>query len=314
MTLLSKIQYVFNKILLNLLKEIKDKDPELKKKIKKNYAVFDKSTDSHIHHFIDNLTDSDVFSQPYDEMDIMQESSVSEMNIIKDISVQDIMDVVEEKENEVIKCYMYILYMLSDIFQKTKELSTEDEEGITQMTDLFKKCMNLIKKEDGLDFDEEIENIFDDSLCQIFKNIFESRKSIKHSLMKYNNEELDGNENTMNKNPFDFLQNSKIGKLAQEITEDIDLDSFNMKDPSELLNIDAIFSGKGNNVLGDIISKVGSKVASKISNGDLKQEDLFGEAMSMMGKMNMQGGNNFMEEMMKSAMKMDEKPFDMIKD
>ena len=40
MTLLIKIQYVFNKILLNLLKEIKNKDADLKKKIKENLRQY----------------------------------------------------------------------------------------------------------------------------------------------------------------------------------------------------------------------------------------------------------------------------------
>ena len=45
MNLLTKIQYVFNKILLNLLKESKDKDCKLKINIKQHYAVVDKSSD-----------------------------------------------------------------------------------------------------------------------------------------------------------------------------------------------------------------------------------------------------------------------------
>ena len=62
MTLLIKIQYVFNKILLNLLKEIKNKDDDLKKRIKENYAVFDKSTNTHVTFFVENVVDSSLFT------------------------------------------------------------------------------------------------------------------------------------------------------------------------------------------------------------------------------------------------------------
>jgi hypothetical protein len=301
MALLTKIQYVFNKILLNLLKEIKDKNTDLKKKIKENYAVFDKSSESHIQFFIDNINDDLVYKAPYDEKDILTVETVLTFEILKNIKVADILNIIDEGEREVIKCYLYILYMLSYIHKKTSTLNDEDVNELTQMNELFTKCMKMIKKEGDLSYEDEMDNIIDDDLCIIFKNIYESRKHIKDSMMSYNNEELDGKEEDAS--PFDFLRNSKIGQLAQEITHDIDIDKLNIKDPSELLNIESMFSGD-NNVLGDIISKVGNKVAAKISSGELKHEDLLSEAMSMMSKLNMGGGggNPFMEEMMKSAM------------
>lgn len=299
MNLLTKIQYVFNKILLNLLKEIKDKDSKLKINIKQNYAVFDKSSNSHIMLFINNDNTNHLFTTPYEEKDLLLNDSIQNFEILKDIKLSEILNVIDVNEKDVIKCYLYIFYMLSHIYKKTLPLDESDDVELTKMNDLFNKCVKMIKNDEHIDYEEEMDNIFDDDLTIIFKNIYESRKHIKDSMMNYNNGDLDGPEQD---SPFDFLQNSKIGQLAQEITQDIDISNLNIKDPSELLNIESMFSGE-NNVLGDIISKVGNKVAAKISSGELKHEDLLGEAMSMMGKLNMGGNGAFMEEMMKTAMK-----------
>ena len=298
MTLLIKIQYVFNKILLNLLKEIKNKDADLKKKIKENYAVFDKSTNAHITLFMNNIEEPEVFIKPYDECDILENVESNKMlqfEFLKNIKVYEILDKVSESEKEVIKCYLYILYMLSYICKKAISIEDDNEDELSQLNELFNKCLKMIKKENELSLDDELDNIFDEDLSTLFKNIFESRKHIKDSMM---NDEF--NEGEASDDPMSFLQNSKIGKLAQEITQDIEIDKLNIKDPSELLNMESLLSGE-NSALGDIISKVGNKVASKISSGELKHEDLLSEAMAMMGKLNGGGNNAFMEEMMKSA-------------
>lgn len=298
MTLLIKIQYVFNKILLNFLKEIKNKDVDLKKKIKENYAVFDKSTNAHITLFMDNIEEPEVFIKPYEECDILENVESNKMlsfEILKNITVHEILDKISDTEKEVIKCYLYILYMLSYIYKKALVIEDDDAENLSQLNELFNKCLKMIKKDSDLSLEDELDNIFDEDLTTLFKNIFESRKHIKDSLM---NDEF--NEDEGSDDPMSFLQNSKIGKLAQEITQDIEIDKLNIKDPSELLNMESLLSGE-NSALGDIISKVGNKVAAKISSGELKHEDLLSEAMSMMGKLNGGGNNAFMEEMMKSA-------------
>lgn len=320
MVLIDKVQYVFNKILLNMIKEIKDKDPGLKKHIKTNYSVFDKSTDAHVTHFIANTVDGSVYEVYHEDkdeetgggvvVDLLSHESVLQCEFLKDVKVVDVINVIDETEKEVVKSYLYILYMLSVIYTRTKELDNVKDEDkdyefkLNQMGVLFNKCVNMISG-NGEDTDET-ENIFDDTLCAIFKNIYRSREHIQKSCIltvdefTKNVDEKDNDNDTQNASGFgmgeggggmfDFLNNSKIGQLAKEITEDIDIKNLDIKDPSELLNIESMFNGGGNNVLGDIIAKVGSKVASKISNGELKHEDLMGEAMAMMGKMGGMGG------------------------
>jgi hypothetical protein len=166
--------------------------------------------------------------------------------------------------------------------------------------------LKVINKIDDSKLSTELEEVIDDDLRNMLVNIHDVRKEMSKSLMKdvdgdidvidVNDESKDGPDFS---DTLEFLNNSKIGELAKEISEDIDISSLNVEKPEDLLNIDDIFSGK-NNMLGDIINKVGSRITNKIQSGQIKQDELMNEAFSMMTKLN--GTNSFMEDMMKNAM------------
>ena len=336
-----KIQYVFNRISLNFIKEIKNKDASLKAKLKKNYMVFDKLTDQHIQFYleqVDGLDPSSTFVKSQDDVDILGKEDVLSLEILRGIHVSDILAVIKDEEKYVVKCYLYMLYMLGYLYQSSSSLNVDDEEQEIQETNngdcskpdadvdasdnegckdeqvrnkvieletMFTKSMKIINKSDDEDFEKEIDNIVNEDLQLLLRNIHTTRKSVDTSPIQDCSNDLDCDdlETDLKEDGYgtamDFLQNSKIGELAKEISQDIDVSKLNVTNPEELLNIEGMFSGE-NNVLGDIIGKVSSKITSKIQNGEIKQDDLMNEAFSMMTKLN--GTNSFMEDMMKSAM------------
>jgi hypothetical protein len=86
-----------------------------------------------------------------------------------------------------------------------------------------------------------------------------------------------------------MFENSMIGNLAKEISEEINVKDLNVENPAELLNFESLVSGS-NNVLGNIVSKVSTKIQSKIANGELNQTDLIGEAMNLITMLNTSAG------------------------
>jgi len=297
-TLLKKIEYVFNKIYLNLIKEVKQKNGELKKIIKQHYSVFDKSSSKHFEHLSSEINKSNaanVFVKAYSE-DLLVNQEILDICLLKDISVKDIVDVVQECEKDVLKSYLYILYML--VHLRTDESQLDTIEKVNECEFLFKTSMRLANSTstDSIDMQKELDDIIDDDLRSLIENIYESRKNMTKALINssYEVDEDITDQNDMFKSAFDMLNDSKIGELAKEISQDIDISGLNMDNPEQLLNFDAMLSGK-NTALSDIIGKVGTKIAGKIENGELNQEDLMKEAFSMMSKLN---GNNFMEDMM----------------
>jgi hypothetical protein len=92
---------------------------------------------------------------------------------------------------------------------------------------------------------------------------------------------------TMPVPPKDFLEsieNSKIANIAKEISQEIDISNISIEKPEDVAKL-MDFSGS-NNFLGNIVSKVSTKLTEKISSGEINQDDLLSEAMSMMGMLN----------------------------
>jgi hypothetical protein len=73
------------------------------------------------------------------------------------------------------------------------------------------------------------------------------------------------------------MEDTMLGKLAKEILEDVDIDKLqkSIGDNGDILK--AI--GDPNSGFSDLISNVSRKMATKISNGELKQENLLQDAM-----------------------------------
>jgi hypothetical protein len=97
----------------------------------------------------------------------------------------------------------------------------------------------------------------------------------------------------------DFLENSSIGRIAKEISEELDISGISK--PEDVLN----FTDPKNNMIGDIVSKVGTKIHNKLTSGELKQDELLSEAFQLLGNFGgkMPGGGNLSDLMNNPMMK-----------
>ena len=85
------------------------------------------------------------------------------------------------------------------------------------------------------------------------------------------------------------IEDTSIGKLAKDIVEDLDLDKIkqSVKNNGDILSA----LGDPENGLGNLIGDVSTKMAKKIKNGEIKQEDLFKDALNMGSKLPMFGNS-----------------------
>lgn len=262
MLLKESIIFTFNKFYSNLIKSLKESNPELRTKIKRYYKVIDKTRDEYCKTFINEFPDF---------------IGLSTGHILKDITVDDIINTLEtDNEKDVFWNYFYILSVFSYLF---KELSLSDENSINILFKSIIQILNLIQKNADA---EEIKTLIDEILDDDVKSLL-----LK---IKFVNDLPESKTTTPTDDPFSDLfgkmGDSKICNLAKEISKDIDVSNIKADTPEDLFKMMDFSSS--NNILGDIIKKVSGKIHDKISTGELKQEDLFGEAMSMMSMM----GNN----------------------
>lgn len=81
----------------------------------------------------------------------------------------------------------------------------------------------------------------------------------------------------------DELQDTSIGKLAKDIIEDLNLDKIkdSVKNEEDILKA----LGNSENGLGNLLSNVTQKMATKLSSGEIQQDALFKDALNFAKKM-----------------------------
>lgn len=269
MILSEKILFLFNKFFISFVKDIKDTDDNFKVSIKKNYKVIDKSSDEHLNEFwsvfkdyIPSFTDT-----------------CEDLIILKDIKVNDIITKLGD-DVEVFWNYIYILSTFSYLFNQ----EDQSEELFNKVVDVLGLIQKGTYKDNLVD---DVDDILDDDIKTLLLKI-------TPRMSKSESEPAA----TSDKPGFDFgsifgesAKNSKIANLAKEISEEIDVSSIKIDKPEDIMKMMDFSSS--NNVMGDIIKKVSSKITDKIQNGDLNQQDLLSEAMGMMSMMGGKGGGAF---------------------
>lgn len=253
--------FIFNQYYIDFLKRIKEVaktkketcevSKEYLKSIKENYQTLDKSSEEYID-FLNSSITEEIWSKYLDEdIDWIEENK--EICIFKNVPLKNIIAILEDN----FLCHHFICVFY--IFRK--ELTEEEAT----------KIVNLLQTPNSKDLMEEIQS-----------------EDIKKVLTKLNNLR---NEKLKEKSGIDmkFIEDTSLGKLAKEILEDIDVGKL-QKSLGE--NGDVLKAiGDPDSGFADVIANVSRKMATKISNGDLKQENLIQDAMKFASVMpNLFGG------------------------
>lgn len=301
-----KICYMFNKFFSSFVKELKNLDDTLKATIKKHYKVIDKSSDEYYEFFWNNVKDHiRVF---IDEEDLTNNETIKDVEIIQGISIRNAVDVLKDNNLQTFWNYVNILIIFAYLYTEIKQVSSQqndiidsedkeeeesdkkenvsDEEESKHTPSvgvylLFVKVVKILSMiQNSQDPSAELADIIDDDIKTLVSKI-------KVFDVVNDDIKIDEAADTMPVPPKDFLEsieNSKIANIAKEISKEIDISNINIEKPEDVAKL-MDFSGS-NNFLGNIVSKVSTKLTEKISSGEINQDDLLSEAMSMMGMLN----------------------------
>lgn len=267
---------MFNKFFSSFIKELKGLDEGLKAIIKKNFKVIDKSSDEYYTLFWSNVASHLKLFVEGDDLSTNEE--VASVEIVQGITIGDAVKVLKGDDLHTFWNYINILIIFAYLYTDSKSASSEEDNKKSDTYHLFVKVVKILSMiQNSQDPSAELEDIIDDD--------------IKHLLLKIkvfdgSNDDIKIDDATTPP-PSEFLQsieNSKIADLAKEISKEIDISNISIEKPEDVAKL-MDFSGS-NNFLGNIVSKVSTKLTEKISSGEIKQEDLLSEAMSMMSMLN----------------------------
>lgn len=262
--------FIFNQYYIDFLKRIKTIAKESRetnqdavdilKSIKENYSTFDKKSDEY-KNYIKSVISDDLWEQYVENMNTWLEDNEN-IELYKGITIELVQDILKDKY--LVSHFMSVFY----IFQR--EMSEEMTENMVK----------LLQTQNNTDMINELQD-------EKIKKVLLDLQSMK-------------NENIKEKAGIDmkFIEDTSIGKLAKEILEDVDVEKLqkSMGEKGDILK--AI--GDPDSGFANIISNVSQKMANKISNGELKQDNLIEDAMkfaSVMpgmfgGKSNGNAGNS----------------------
>jgi len=274
-------QFVFNQYYIDFIKRIKQSARKMKeetsgedgekerveddyyfakkilKTIKANYITFDKSSDEYIT-YINSLPET--FWSSYIEAGEDKLGKWFDKEEIKDVELFSGINVSSVKRiiNDDFLCHHFLT-----VFYLFKDELKEDD---------VKKYIKMFQSSTE-------ENLLNEITNDKHKNLIERLNMLKTKNIKdKTNLNMSGMEDTM------------LGKLAKEIMEDVDIDKLqkSIGDNGDILK--AI--GDPDSGFSDLISNVSRKMATKISNGELKQEGLLQDAMKFASVMpGLFGGN-----------------------
>jgi len=184
------------------------------------------------------------------------------------------------------------------IFNILKYLLQQEEDDYIE--ELFEKMILVLNEHQIKNINKYIDDIVDDDIIDMIKQMIKINAYIDYENKK----------NTKTESPDEFMkgiEKTQIGKLAKEISNDINLDDFNINKPEDLLkNMTQQFSGNqegGPNLFQSLFEKIGSKITNKVESGELKHDELLADAFGMMNQLNGENNNplsGMMNQMMKN--------------
>lgn len=317
MFLRSKILFLFNKFFINFIKDLKASDDELKTTLKKHYKVIDKSSSDYITLFWTGLSKYSELISSSEIKDLESNEELGGVEIVTGLKVSEILKALSDDTKKVFWNYIYTLSVFSILYNDNSDDEVDNVEASTSVEGVSDDAGDNNDKEDDeaslKDMVNEAleENDKENQNVAIFNKVVEVLGAIQKGsvnpeifddimddevrglLMKIKSLEAQSKVDGMEKESGEGIdfgsmfgnigQSSKIANLAKEISDEIDINNLKIEKPEDIMKM-MDFSG-GNNVMGDIIKKVSSKITDKISSGELKHDELLNEAMGMMGMM-----------------------------
>ena len=255
--------YVFNQYYIDFLKKVKGLAKEKKeslsearailRSIRKNYTSMDKLSNEYI-----TFLEAESFWNAYHELDLNSEEFSEcflEKHLYQEIKIKQIVTVFKKKD------LLLHFLCLMDIFM-VPDIPTE-------------KVVELIKKLSKTDeFEAGLSEFSNEELVKKLTYLLNLHK--KQTIHKFE-------ENIKE------IEQTSLGSLAKEILKDIDVTDLQntLAGGADSMNIGNLFSSlqDSNNGLGKVINTVSQSMISKLSSGQINQEDLLKDAMSLATKL-----------------------------
>jgi hypothetical protein len=273
MKVTDKIVYFFNKIFYDLLKDLNNIDNDKINEYCSNFKVKNLESPRNINLFDSNLKPEFLETILKTESDnVFDLVEIENILLFKNFSFTTIKNNAPNTYHTTLKYYMYCMMLITLVYRESLHDDNEEDALV-----LFTNVVNCIRNiESNTSYETVIETIYDKNIKKLIELIDECNIVV----------EVDKSTDPMSE-----FENSTIGNLAKEISNEINIGDFSIEKPEDIMKL----------MSGDIIGKVGEKIQKKMSSGEIKQDQLLAEAMAMLGNLG-NGCDIFNNPMIKQMM------------
>lgn len=294
-----KIIICYNQYLKAFIKKFKGNNENISKVIKKHKRV-EMDTMEYMYCFdVDKYLEklNSLNLKDLKSVELFQEQSFKDLTIYHELKLEYI---IENLSNDNDKLFFIKYIMIFNILKYLHQLDQDD-----YIEELFLKMINVLGESNIVNISKYTEDILDDEIIDMIKQMVQINAYIDYDMKK--NAKETGNPDEFMKN----IEGTQIGKLAKEISEDINLDDFNINNMQDLLGNftgaggaggNGGNGGNGRNLFQTLFEKIGSKITNKIDSGELKHDELISDAFGMMNQLNNDGNANPLSGMMNQVM------------
>lgn len=298
-----KIVYTFNKVFADFVVFLKRSDASVKEALKPHYRTIDSLSTSTIH--LDWFRDNVNVASMGDVQSCMEDEAAL---VVRGVTAGMLARCTGDEEADhalLVRALSFVnlLAAVHHLYREHRELEDEPEEQ-AKLGDLLQRTLRIVHGiQQADDVSDAMNGIVDDDLMTYLERMVlledmlrqtdgtdshdedAEDPDVEEEEKKQEEEETGGerrggkDEPDMFGDMFSKFKDTKLGELAREITDEIDLDKIDLKNPMDLLNIGNLTDEKS--ALGSIVGKMTSKMKSKMESGSLRYEDLMAEAMGL---------------------------------
>jgi hypothetical protein len=220
---------------------------------------------------------------------MLETRAVLDMHVAQAMPLGDVI----AKADEVTKAAVLgDVAMMCGVSRLYDELCDEVEGESAVLEALFERLMEAIAmSNDGRAYEPAFKGIVDDEISGLFRGILHRVAGASPCAVAGEGGGDVGGVGDVGAGMEEIMtqmKNSKLGEIAEEISQTIDKDklaeAFSGGDGMESV-IQGLMTGQNVGMIGDLVQQVGDKINAKLQNGDMKEEDLLKDAFSLMGKM-----------------------------
>lgn len=288
-----RLIFGFNTFYGDMLASLAKTDELLKKRLKKNYRVLDRKSDTYLVDFYRSAKDLGTLGRIFDD-DCEDDDSVANLQVARGLKYKEI----PATEFPTVRLLGAFAWLFGELCSATEEESDDDRESaVVAVNELFERLIESVSRiQTGMSWGSALEGMVDDEARDVFKatlsklaetssaNAITAAASAGVDAIGEAKPNITSRLNDMDvdamTNAFDMMKCSKLGNIVQEISNSIDKDQLRQAVES------GDMMGENNmEMMGNLFKQVSGAITGKLQSGELSQDDLLKETTSLMASM-----------------------------